>query len=122
MRRTDRNHTLCSHLGSGACFKWPSLLFSWLVRCFSAVYICIFQHFNPCKTKDPRAGAAGAGVTDAVEQPPQTDAEPEGKMNDKGADEAQREDEQPRENRGDEEVKSEEKEEEKKDEAAGRSY
>ena len=78
--------------------------------------------FNPCRTKDPRAGAAGAGVTDAVEQPPQTDAEPEGKMNDKGADEAQREDEQPRENRGDEEVKSEEKEEEKKDEAAGRSY
>ena len=99
-----------------------SLLFSWLVRCFSAVYICIFQHFNPCKTKDPRAGAAGAGVTDAVEQPPQNYAEQDGKMNDKGAYEIQRDgDEQPRENREDEEVKSEEKEEEKKDEAAGRS-
>ena len=69
-------------------------------------------HLNPCGTKDPRAGAAGAGAADAVEQPPQNEAE-HGKMNDKGADEVQRDgDEQPRENRGDEEVKSEEKEEE----------
>ena len=122
MGHKDRIHTLCSQLGSGACFKLP---------CYSLGLFAVFPlytspyssmlHLNPCGTKDPRAGAADAGAADAVEQPPQNEAE-HGKMNDKGADEVQRDgDEQPRENRGDEEVKSEEKEEEeKKDEAAGR--
>ena len=67
--------------------------------------------------KDPGAGAAGAGAG-AVEQP-RNEAE-HGNMKDKGA-EVQRDEDEPRENRGDEEGKSEEKEEEeKKDEAAGR--
>ncbi|CAL1151385.1 unnamed protein product [Cladocopium goreaui] len=80
--------------------------------------MCVKAKASP---QDPRAGAAGAGAADAVEQPPQNEAEQHGKTNDKGADEVQSDrDEQPRENRGDEEVKSEEKEEEeKKDEAAG---
>lgn len=80
--------------------------------------MCVKAKASP---QDPREGAAGAGAADAVEQPPQNEAEQHEKTNDKGADEVQRDrDEQPRENRGDEEVKSEEKEEEeKKDEAAG---
>ena len=123
MGHKNRIHTLCSHLGSGACFKLPCYslgLFS-VFPLYTSPYSSML-HLNPCGTKDPREGAAGAGAADAVEQPPQNEAEQHGKTNDKGADEVQRDrDEQPRENRGDEEVKSEEKEEEeKKDEAAGR--
>ena len=66
MGHKNRFHTLCSHLGSGACFKLPCYslgLFS-VFPLYTSPYSSML-HLNPCGPKDPRAGAAGAGAAGA---------------------------------------------------------